>query len=87
MMLLNATEFIMKVVEMIMEICELIAVQISELTAGFVPPDAVDELGILIILLLIRAGFDFTKRIVEILIIIFAIFLFLQLLPSILALF
>lgn len=86
-MLLNATEFIMKVVQMIMEICELIAEQISELTSGFVPPDAVDELGILIILLLIRAGFDFTKRIVEILIIIFAIFLFLQILPSILALF
>jgi phage-related protein len=87
MILLNATEFIMKIVEMIMQICELIADQISELTAGLVPADAVDELGILVILLLLRAGFDFTKKILEMLIIVFAIFLFIQVLPSILALF
>ncbi|MBU7044530.1 MAG: hypothetical protein HXS47_13140 [Theionarchaea archaeon] len=87
MILLNATEFIIKVVGMIMEICELIADQISELTSGLVPSDAVDELGILIILLLLRAGFDFTRKVLEILIIIFALFLFIQVLPTILALF
>jgi len=77
----------MKIVELIMEVCELIADQISELTSGLVPADAVDELGILVILILVRAGFDFTRKILEILIIIFAIYLLIQLLPSILAMF
>ncbi|KYK30412.1 MAG: hypothetical protein HXS48_22285 [Theionarchaea archaeon] len=87
MLLLSTTEFIMKIVELIMEVCELIADQISELTSGLVPADAVDELGILVILILVRAGFDFTRKILEILIIIFAIYLLIQLLPSILAMF
>ena len=87
MLLLTTTEFIMKIVEMIMDICELIADQISELTAGFIPPDAVDELGILIILLLVRAGFDFTKKVLEILIVVFLVYLFIQLLPSLLSMF
>lgn len=87
MILLSTTEFIMRVVEMIMEVCELIADQISELTAGFIPPEAVDELGILIILLLVRAGFDFTRKIIEILIVVFVVYLIIQLLPSLLAMF
>ena len=87
MILLSTTELIMKIVGMIMEVCELIADQISELTSGFVPSDAVDELGILVILVLVRAGFDFTKKILEILIIIFALYLLIQLLPSVLAMF
>lgn len=87
MILLSTTEFIMKIVGMIMEVCELIADQISELTSGFVPSDAVDELGILVILVLVRAGFDFTKKILEILIIIFALYLLIQLIPSVLAMF
>ncbi len=87
MILLSTTEFIMRVVEMIMEVCELIADQISELTAGFIPPEAVDELGILIILLLVRAGFDFTRKIIEILIVVFLVYLIIQLLPSLLAMF
>ncbi|MBU7046489.1 MAG: hypothetical protein HXS54_08635 [Theionarchaea archaeon] len=85
MILLSTTEFIMRIVEMIMKICELVAEQISEFTSGFIPADAVDELGILVILVLVRAGFDFTKKILEILIIIFLIYIFIQLLPSILA--
>jgi len=87
MILLSAPEFIMRIVEMIMEICEIIADQISQFTSGLIPPDAVDELGILVIFIIVRAGFDFTRRIVEILIIIFAFYLFIQVLPSILALF
>ncbi len=85
MLLLGATEFVMKIVEMVMEICELVADMISELTAGFVPTEAVDELGILIILILLRAGFDFTKKVLEILIAIFAVYLLIQMLPSLLA--
>ncbi|MGD2249279.1 MAG: hypothetical protein PVF58_12805 [Candidatus Methanofastidiosia archaeon] len=85
MIMLGTTEFIMKIVELIMDICELIAEMISEFTAGFVPPEAVDEVGILVILVLLRAGFDFTRKILEILIIIIGIYIFIQLLPSILA--
>jgi len=85
MILLGATEFVMKIVEMVMEICELVADMISELTSGFVPTEAVDELGILIILILLRAGFDFTKKVLEILIAIFAVYLLIQMLPSLLA--
>ncbi len=87
MILLGTTEFVMKIVEMVMEICELIADMISGLTSGLVPSEAVDELGILVILILLRAGFEFTKKVLEILIIIFAIYLLIQVLPSILAMF
>jgi hypothetical protein len=87
MILLSITEFIMRIVELIMKICELVAEQISEFTSGLIPADAVDELGILVILVLVRAGFDFTKKILEILIIIFVIYIFIQLLPSVLAMF
>lgn len=81
----DVTELIMKIIEMVMSICELLATIISDATAGFVPPAAVDEMGILILLILLRAGFDFTKRILEILIVIFAIYVIIQLIPSILA--
>lgn len=81
----DAKELIMKIIEMIMTICELIAQVISQATQGFIPAGAVDEMGILILLILFRAGFDFTKKILDILIVIFAIYLVIQLLPSILA--
>ncbi|MBU6997077.1 MAG: hypothetical protein HXS41_05925 [Theionarchaea archaeon] len=87
MLLLGTTEFILQIVKMVMDICELLADMVSEFTAGFVPPDAVDELGILIILVLLRAGFDFTRKVLEILIIIFMLYLLVQLLPSIVAMF
>jgi hypothetical protein len=87
MIMIGTTEFIMKIVELIMDICELIAEMISGFTAGFIPPEAVDEVGILVILVLLRAGFDFTRKILEILIIIIGIYIFIQLLPSILAMF
>ncbi|MBU7015691.1 MAG: hypothetical protein HXS52_11660 [Theionarchaea archaeon] len=87
MLLLGTTEFILQIVKMVMDICELLADMVSEFTAGFVPPDAVDELGILIILVLLRAGFDFTRKVLEILIIIFVLYLLVQLLPSIVAMF
>ena len=68
-----------------MTLCEFIASLISEATAGFIPAGAVDEMGILILLVLIRAGFDFTKKILDILIVIFVIYLVIQLIPSIMA--
>lgn len=87
MILLSAVEFIMRIINIIMNACESLAIEISELTAGFIPPDAVDEMGILVIFVLVRAGFEFSKKVLEILIIIIAIYLFLQLLPSVMAMF
>lgn len=84
---LSMIEFIMKMIGIVMDACELIAAEISTLTQGFIPPEAVDEMGILIIFVLVRAGFEFTKKIVEILIVIIAIYVFLQVLPSVLAMF
>ncbi|MBU7045032.1 MAG: hypothetical protein HXS54_01235 [Theionarchaea archaeon] len=83
--LFDVSDFILRLIEMILSLCEFIATLISEATQGFIPPSAVDEMGILILLILFRAGFDFTKKILDILIIIFAIYLVLQLLPPILA--
>ncbi len=87
MILLSAVEFIMRIIGIIMNACESLAIEISELTAGFIPPDAVDEMGILVIFVLVRAGFEFSKKVLEILIVIIAIYLFLQLLPSVMAMF
>ena len=81
----DVKELVLKIIEMIMSICELLAQLISDATQGFIPAAVVDEMGILILLILLRAGFDFTKKILEILIVIFAIYVVIQLIPSILA--
>jgi len=81
----DVRELVLKIIEMVMSICELLAQLISDATAGFIPAGVVDEMGILILLILLRAGFDFTKKILEILIVIFAIYVVIQLIPSILA--
>lgn len=83
--LIDVSELIMNIIKMIMTICELLAGLISEATSGFIPAAAVDEIGILVLLILFRAGFDFTKKILEILIVIFALYVFLQILPSVLS--
>jgi len=82
---LDIQDLILRIVEMVMTLCELLATVVSDATAGFIPPGAVDEMGVLILLILLRAGFDFTKKILEVLIVIFAIYVVIQLIPSILA--
>lgn len=86
-MLLSVTEFIMRIVGLIMEMCEIVASEISGMTSGLIPPEAVDEVGILVIFILVRAGFEFTKKVLEILIVVFIIYVFIQMLPSVLAMF
>lgn len=76
-------QFVINVVEAILSFSEFIAEEISSLTNGFLPEGAVNEVGILILLVLLRLGFDYAKKILEILIVIFVVYLVIQLLPSI----
>jgi len=76
-------QFVINVVEAILEFSEFIAEEISNLTNGFLPEGAVNEVGILILLVLLRLGFDYAKKILEILIVIFIVYIVIQLLPSI----
>ena len=76
-------QFVINVVEAILSFSEFIAEEISTLTNGFLPEGAVNEVGILILLVLLRLGFDYAKKILEILIVIFIVYIIIQLLPSI----
>jgi len=76
-------QFVINIVEAILSFSEFIAEEISALTNGFLPEGAVNEIGILILLVLLRLGFDYAKKILEILIVIFIVYIVIQLLPSI----
>lgn len=76
-------QFIKNVVDAILSFSDFIAEEISALTNGFLPEAAVNEVGILILLVILRLGFDYAKKILEILIVIFVIYIVIQLLPSI----
>ncbi len=76
-------QFIKNVVDAILAFSEFIAEQISALTNGFLPEAAVNEIGILILLVVLRIGFDYAKKLLEILIVIFIVYIVIQLLPSI----
>ena len=80
---MEITELIISIIEMIIDIAKLIAGAISDATAGLVPPDAVGPMGILILLIILKAGFDFTKRVLDILIIIFLFYVLLRIIPTI----
>jgi hypothetical protein len=80
---MDITELIVDIIEMIIDIAKLIAGAISDATAGIVPPDAVGPLGILILLVILKAGFDFTKRVLDILIIIFFFYVLLRIIPAV----
>jgi len=72
---------------MIIDMAKMIAGAISDATAGIVPPDAVAPLGILILLVILKAGFDFTKKVIDILIIIFLFYVLIRIIPMILGMF
>jgi len=76
-------QFIKNVVDAILSFSEFIAEQISALTNGFLPEAAVNEIGILILLVVLRIGFDYAKKLLEIIIVIFIVYIVIQLLPSI----
>ncbi len=84
---MDITELILGIIEMMINVAKMIAKAISDVTAGIVPPDAVAPLGILILLVILKAGFDFTKKVMDILIIIFVFYVLIRVIPTILGMF
>jgi len=84
---MDITELVISIIEMIIDMAKMIAGAISDATAGIVPPDAVAPLGILILLVILKAGFDFTKKVIDILIIIFLFYVLIRIIPMILGMF
>jgi len=84
---MDITELVLSIIEMVIDIAKMIAGAISDATAGIVPPDAVGPLGILILLVILKAGFDFTKKVIDILIIIFLFYVLIRIIPAILGMF
>ena len=84
---MDITELVLTIIEMVIDIAKMIAGAISDATAGIVPPDAVGPLGILILLVILKAGFDFTKRVIDVLIIIFLFYVLIRIIPMILGMF
>ncbi|MCK4637733.1 MAG: hypothetical protein KAT49_07635 [Methanomicrobia archaeon] len=81
---MDITELILGIIEMMINMAKMIAEAISDATAGIVPPDAVAPLGVLILLVILKAGFDFTKKVMDILIIIFVFYVLIRVIPTIL---
>jgi len=75
---MDITELVISIIEMMIDMAKMIAGAISDATAGIVPPDAVAPLGILILLVILKAGFDFTKKVIDILIIIFLFYVMIR---------
>ncbi|HDN81262.1 MAG TPA: hypothetical protein ENG41_00870 [Methanomicrobia archaeon] len=84
---MDITELVISIIEMMIDMAKMIAGAISDATAGIVPPDAVAPLGILILLVILKAGFDFTKKVIDILIIIFLFYVLIRIIPMILGMF
>jgi len=81
---MDPIEILTQVISFMFEIAQRIAEEISEASEGVIPPEAVGVFSMVILLVLLRFGFDFTKKIVDILLVIFVIYLFLAILPNIL---
>ena len=84
---MDITELVLNIIETMIDMAKTIAGAISDATSGLVPPDAVGPLGILILLIILKAGFDFTKKVLDILIIIFLFYVLLRIIPAIIGMF
>lgn len=82
---MDIIELVISIIEMMIDMAKIIAGAISDATAGIVPPDAVAPLGILILLVILKAGFDFTKKVIDILIIIFLFYTLIRVIPTVLS--
>lgn len=84
---MDVIEFVLTLITKLLDLAKFVAEQLSQVTGGFVPANAVDDVALLILLLVIRFGHDYSKKILDILIVLVSIYIFLLILPSILALF
>jgi len=82
---MDVIELVTSITKMIIGMAKMIAGAISDATSGMIPPDAVAPIGILILLVVLKAGFDFTKRIIDILIIIFLFYTLIRVIPTVLS--
>ncbi|MCC7569375.1 MAG: hypothetical protein KO463_07170 [Candidatus Methanofastidiosa archaeon] len=74
---------ISQVLAIMFNVAETVASEISAASEGIVPPEAVGVFSIVILLVLLRLGFDFTKKVVDILLVIFVIYLALAIIPNV----
>ncbi|MDD4281110.1 MAG: hypothetical protein PHW58_02630 [Candidatus Methanofastidiosa archaeon] len=74
---------ISQVLAIMFSVAETVASEISAASEGIVPPEAVGVFSIVILLVLLRLGFDFTKKVVDILLVIFVIYLALAIIPNV----
>ncbi len=81
---MDPIDIISNVLVIMFDVAERVAAEISAASEGIVPPEAVGVFSIVILLVLLRLGFDFTKKIVDILLVIFIIYLALAILPNVL---
>ncbi|MHC1605079.1 MAG: hypothetical protein ACXQTP_03815 [Candidatus Methanofastidiosia archaeon] len=81
--MMDPIELLTRIVQVIFELARSIAEEISHASEGIIPPDAVGVFSVVILLLLIRIGFDFTKKVVDILLIVFGVYLLLAIIPNI----
>jgi len=80
---MDPIELLTNIVAIMFDLAQSIASEISAASEGIIPPEAVGVFSIVILLVLLRLGFDFTKKIVDILLVIFAIYLVLAILPNV----
>ncbi len=76
-------QVIINIIDAILSFSGYLAEEISALTSGFLPEAAVKDVGVLILLAILRIGFDYAKKLLEIFIIIFVAYIIIQILPSI----
>ena len=81
---MDPIELLANIVSIMFGLAESIASEISAASEGVIPPEAVGIFSLVILLALLRLGFDFTKKIVDILLVIFGIYLVLAILPNVL---
>jgi len=81
---MDPIELLTNIVSIMFKLAESIASEISAASEGIIPPEAVGIFSLVILLLLLRLGFDFTKKIVDILLVVFGIYLVLAILPNVL---
>ncbi|HPR40970.1 MAG TPA: hypothetical protein PK718_00275 [Candidatus Methanofastidiosa archaeon] len=81
---MDPIELLTNIVSVMFDLAESIASEISAASEGVVPPEAVGIFSLVILLALLRLGFDFTKKIVDVLLVIFCIYLVLAILPNVL---
>ncbi|MBN1786103.1 MAG: hypothetical protein JW825_03820 [Candidatus Methanofastidiosa archaeon] len=80
---MDPIDLLSNIVSIMFGLAESIATEISDASSGIVPPEAVGIFSLVILLALLRLGFDFTKKIVDILLVIFCIYLVLAIIPNV----